>query len=157
MRIRLKRLLGTALVAFAAVSLAHLAIGALRGGAGEGGAGGAGHTEPDGVTVYCFRGALRCPTCVKIEAYTIETVEAGFADALADGRMRLKVVDHESEPNEHFADRYELITKSVVVSQWRGGREVRWRNLPQIWDLVADKDRFVAYVRGEVERFVEGE
>jgi hypothetical protein len=157
MFMRPKKLLGIALVAFAGASLAYLAVGALRGGGDDPAAGAEGHAEPDGVTVYYFRGALRCPTCLKIEAYTKETVEREFADALADGRMHLRVVDHESEPNEHFAERYDLVTKSVVVSEWRGGREVRWRNLPRIWDLVGDRDAFVAYVRGEVARFVEGE
>jgi hypothetical protein len=43
----------------------------------------------------------------------------------------------------------------VVVSEVRDGREVRWRNLEKVWDLLGDADAFQAYVEREVQAFLD--
>lgn len=137
---------------FAAASLACLAVKeAVKRGATDGAA-----AEPaDGVVVYYFHGDARCPTCNKIEAYTKESVEGGFADALRQGRILCRIVNTDSGGDNRYIEHYSLITKSVVVSLRRGGKEVRWKNLEKIWDLVGDKPAFVAYIQGEVKPFLE--
>jgi hypothetical protein len=148
-----KTILGIVLVAFAAASVgALIAKEMLR---DKGAA--AGPAPGDGVIVYYFYNSVRCPTCHKIEAYTREAVQGGFAEATREGRVRWSPLNTDEPGNEHFKKDYGLFTKSVIVAEIRGGRPARWKNLERIWDLVGDKDAFLAYIRDEVRPFVEGQ
>ncbi|MBE3070756.1 MAG: hypothetical protein IMZ66_11030 [Planctomycetes bacterium] len=159
-----KTIFAAALLILAAASLVYLAASvALRPADPSGGA--AGDDPPaegapaeitDGVIVTYFLTDIRCSTCHKIEAYTREAVETGFADALRDGRLMWRTVNTDREANKHFIDDYGLIAKAVVLARRRGGREVDWKNLDRIWDLVGDKDAYVAYIRDEVAAFAKG-
>jgi len=101
-----------------------------------------------------FRANARCPSCVKIEAYTTEAVEQGFADALTQGRLVWRVVNVDEPGNKHYVRDYELYTKSVVLAEFRDGKQVRWKNLKKVWELLHSKDAFVKYVDGEVRAFL---
>jgi len=147
-----KTIVGIVLLVFAAASLVYLvATEALKDddSADAGGAPSA-PLPDDAVVVTYFLTDVRCPTCLKIEAYTKEVVETGFADAVADGRVVWRAVNTDEPGNKHFLDDYQLATKSVVVSVRRGGNEVTWKNLAGIWHEVGVKEDFLAYIRTEV-------
>jgi len=151
-----KTILGIVLVAFAAAGVGVLvAKEVLKG--GETNAPTPPAAPGDGIIVYYFYNNIRCPTCHKIEAYTQEAVQDGFAEAIREGRLRWSPVNTDEPENGHFKEDYELFTKSVVVAQIRGGRPARWKNLELIWDLVGDKDAFLQYIRDGVRPFVEGQ
>lgn len=107
--------------------------------------------------VYYFYGNVRCATCRKIEAYAKETVSLNFAEEVRTGRVRLSAINVDEEPNTHFTGDYQLVTRSVVLSDLKDGKEVRWKNLAQIWDKVDDKDAFIAYVTAEIRAYLGGE
>jgi hypothetical protein len=65
------------------------------------------------------------------------------------------VVNIEDKGNEHFIDDYGLYTKSLVLSEVRAGREVRWKNLKRVWELLGDEPAFVAYVQKETHAFLD--
>jgi len=109
------------------------------------------------VLAYYFHGNVRCSTCRKIEAYTQEAIEGTLAEALKDGRLEWQVVNVDHPSNEHFVQDYQLFTRSVVVVGTRDGKQVRWKNLERIWDLVHDKGAFVNYIQDEVRAYLGGE
>lgn len=114
-----------------------------------------GGTEPAAqVVVTYFHTTFRCPTCLQIEAYTRETVERDFARDLASKRVLFRAVDVQQAENRHFIMDYNLYSKSVVVSLMKNGKEVRWKNLPDIWRYAHSRDRFEQYVRSEIESFL---
>jgi len=49
---------------------------------------------------------------------------------------------------------YELYTKSVVLSETKNGKEVRWKNLDKVWTLLGDEAAFKKYVRDEVSAYL---
>lgn len=106
------------------------------------------------VIAYYFHGERRCATCQKLEAYSHEAIETGFADQLKDSTLVWRVINFEQPDNEHFARDYELYSQAVILSRVVDGKEVGWVNLDQIWTLVGDKDKFVAYVTAETNRFL---
>ncbi|MDD5087763.1 MAG: nitrophenyl compound nitroreductase subunit ArsF family protein [bacterium] len=106
------------------------------------------------VVAYYFYTTQRCSNCIKIETYTKEAVETGFADAMQGGKLVWKMVNTDLPENEHFLKDYKLVTKSVVLSDVRSGKEMRWKNLDKIWMLLRDKDEFQKYVRAEVHGFM---
>ncbi|HUU93132.1 MAG TPA: nitrophenyl compound nitroreductase subunit ArsF family protein [Phycisphaerae bacterium] len=147
-----KTIVGVVLLVFAAASLVYLVAAELSKTDEPAGAGGAPPTDlpDDAVVVTYFLSNFRCPTCLKIEAYSKEAVETGFADAVKDGRLVWRAVNTDEPGNKHFLDDYQLAAKAVVVSVRRGGKEVKWKNMEDIWFQVGVKDDFLAYIRTEV-------
>jgi len=110
----------------------------------------------DGVKVYYLHGNVRCPTCRSIEAYAQEAVETGFADELKSGQIQWQVVNYESPGNEHFATDYEVVAPNVVLVKFKGGKQVAWKGLPEVWEHVGDKAAFVSFVQKSLREFVGG-
>jgi len=119
-------------------------------------------TEPDQaalppahqVVAYYFHGTARCPSCLKIEAYTQEAIQSGFAEELKSGTLTWQVVNVEEPGNQHFAQDYQLYTKSVILSDRHHGREARWKNLDQVWTLFTVKADFQKYIQDEVRAYL---
>lgn len=112
--------------------------------------------RPDRVNVYYFHTTYRCPTCYKIEKYTKEAMESGFSQALRDGRVQFQVLNIEEPANSHFVQDYKLYTKSVVVVDIKGGKQVRWSNLAKVWELVGNQQLFIKYIQDEVNGYLQG-
>ena len=106
------------------------------------------------VTAYYFHGNLRCSTCHKLEQYSKEAIETNFKDALSSGKLEFKAVNVEERGNEHFAQDYQLYTKSLVISLVKDGKEVKSKNLAKIWDYVGNKQKFYDYVTEEIKNFL---
>jgi hypothetical protein len=99
---------------------------------------------------YYFHGNYRCTSCRTIEAWTKKTIEDNFAADLKAGRLEWRMVNVETSGNEHYMKDYKLFTKSVVLSDVRNGKEVKWNNLAKVWTLLGDEAAFKTYVRDEV-------
>jgi len=104
---------------------------------------------------YYFHGNVRCATCRKLEAYSQEAITGGFADQLADGTLAWRVVNTDEPDNRHYVQDFELMTKSLVLVEYRGAEVVRFSNLRLVWQLVGDKDGFLKYVRDSTSGFIE--
>lgn len=110
--------------------------------------------QKDQMIAYYFHGKARCITCRHLEAYAEEALKTGFPRELADGRLVWRTVDVSQPENRHFAIDYQLRYQSLVLVEMEDGGPQRWRNLDQIWQKVRDKEAYLAYVQGEVDRFL---
>jgi len=108
----------------------------------------------DAVVAFYFHGNKRCSTCRKLEAYSDEAITGGFASELDSGELEWRVVNTDEEANAHFVTDFELVTKSVVLVEYRDGEVVRFKNLKLVWQLVGDQDGFLRYVRDETRDFL---
>ncbi len=100
--------------------------------------------------VYYFHGNMRCRNCIAFEQYTKAALDEFFAEKMKEGKLIYKVVNVEDTENEHFIRDYRLTTKSVVLVQLAAGKEVKWKNLDEIWKLVANKEQFINYIKSEI-------
>jgi hypothetical protein len=107
------------------------------------------------VVAYYFRTTYRCSSCRKIEAYTREAIEGGFAKELKEGTLAWRVVNVEGSGNRHFIDDYRLFSKSVILVQLKDGKQKEWKNLLRVWELLGNKEAFVRYVQSEVRSYLE--
>jgi len=107
-------------------------------------------TKSTHVVAYYFHGAMRCPTCHKLEQYSKETIETNFKDELVSGKLEFKVVNIEDKGNEHYGKDYQLYTKSLILSLVKGGKEIKWKNMDKIWEYVGNKERFIDYIKSGV-------
>jgi hypothetical protein len=106
------------------------------------------------VIAYYFHGTFRCTTCRTIEEYSHDAIQTYFAKELGNGRLEFRPVNVEEPENKHFILDYQLVSKSLVLSLVTDGKETKSKNLPDIWTLVKDKDKFFQYVKNEVEGFL---
>jgi len=106
------------------------------------------------VTAYYFHGSFRCVTCTNMEKYSKEAIEINFKNALASGKLEFKAVNVEERGNEHFADDYQLYTKSLILSLVKDGVEIKSKNLDKIWQYAGNKQKFIEYVTNGINSFL---
>ena len=87
--------------------------------------------------VYYFHGNMRCRTCNKIEAYTKEAINTGFAKELADGSLEIQIVNTDDSENEHFIKDFKLTNRSVVLARSKGAELEKWKNLDRMFLVMA--------------------
>ena len=105
--------------------------------------------------VYYFMTTTRCPSCYKIENYTYSCLLDKFSDELNSGKMEWKMVNVDEQENSHFIKKYDLFTKSVVLSKEIDGKEVQWKKLDKVWDLLNNQTNFYEYIKTETKNFIE--
>lgn len=111
--------------------------------------------EPSTIYVTYFHATARCASCLKIEDLTNAAVTTRFAGPIAEKRVVWRLVNVDEPEHAHYVKDYGLYTKSVVVSEVKAGREVRWKNLDEVWRLLGDPEAFQAYVEREVRAYLE--
>ena len=109
------------------------------------------------VVATYFHNTVRCPSCIKIEGWSRAAIEGEFADELKDGRLVYRMVNVDDKENAHYIKDYGLYTKHLVLSEQVKGREQRWVDLPKVWDLLSDQDKFSEYVVENVAAYLAGE
>jgi hypothetical protein len=102
------------------------------------------------IVVTYFHTTMRCPTCHKIEEYSTNAVKSHFENELKTGTVVWRVINVDEPENAHYNTDYQLYTKSLIVSEVKDGKEVRWKNLEKIWEFVRDEEQFDKYVYTEI-------
>ena len=105
--------------------------------------------------VYYFFTNKRCSTCLRIEEWSAIAVKDDLKEQVETGRLQWQALNIDQPENKHFAKDFQLYTKSVIVAEYKNGKPVRWENLPDIWRLSHDQNKFIDYVAGEVRKFME--
>jgi len=93
-------------------------------------------------------------SCHKIEQYTKESLEKYFFDEIASGKVDFQMINVDELQNKHFIQDYKLYTKSVVLSKVSDGKEVEFKNLDKVWNLLGSKDKFYEYIKDETNGFI---
>ncbi len=106
------------------------------------------------VVVTYFTMGTRCDSCRKIEALASRAVNEGFASDLAAGTVVFRVVDTDLPENASYLDHYDLANKTVIVSREESGVEKEWVDRQDVWVLLDEPERFLAYVQEPVRRFL---
>lgn len=106
---------------------------------------------------YYLHGKARCVSCTTIERLTKNALDTHFADAQKTGLMEVRLVNVETPENRHYIQDYQITNQSVILSELQDGKEVRWKNLKQVWRLFRDETAFDDYIRTETEAFLKGD
>jgi len=106
------------------------------------------------VIVYYFHGTYRCTTCLTIERYSKEALEKYFASELKNKTIEFKPINVEEPENRHYIQDYQLYTRSLVLVLYKDDKQLKWKNLPEVWSYVKDQEKFYLYVKDETERFL---
>ncbi len=107
------------------------------------------------IIAYYFHTTYRCVTCQRIEAYSKEAIDSGFARELAAGKLEFRPVNVQLAENRHFIQDYQLSTKSLVLVRMKDGNQVEWTNLNRVWELTDDHNAFLRYVQQGIRSYLE--
>ncbi len=107
------------------------------------------------VLVTYYYTSYRCPTCKKLETYSRQAIEEGFPEELEEKRIVFRTLNLDEPENSRYVEDYKLVTKSLIISLNRNGKEIKWKNLADIWKLVGDQEKFGEYVQRETRGFLE--
>jgi len=110
---------------------------------------------PGKFVAYYFHGNFRCDNCRKIEEYSREAVDLYFSEQLKTGELKFEVINTDEPANEHFVEDYQLYTRSLVITEFKDGKQVKWKNLAKFWDYLNNKEKFHEYVKSEIQNYVE--
>ncbi len=108
------------------------------------------------VIAYLFPWDVQMFDMPTIEKYSHDAIYQYFAKELSTGKLEFKSVNVEEEENRHYIKDYQLFSKSLILVLYKDDKQVKWKNLPDVWKLVRDKDKFFQYVKDEVEKFLKG-
>ncbi len=110
-------------------------------------------TAPEVISYY-FHTTYRCASCKKIEVYSREAIERGFAEELESGDLKFESINIDRAENRHFIKDYRLYTKSLVICNMKDGKQVEWKNLARVWQLIRNKNEFFNYVQDEINAYL---
>ena len=85
-----------------------------------------------------------------------EAVETGFAEQLKSGQLEWQVINYESPGNEHYTTDYEVVAPTVVMAEFTGGQQKKWKAIPEVWELVNDQAAFIELVQNNLQEFMGG-
>jgi hypothetical protein len=100
----------------------------------------------NGKVVTYFATNVRCSSCLKIESLTRGTVESRFAEQVKSGEIVFRTINTDQPENKHFVDDYQLVSKTVIVSTRKNGKETGFENLQDVWLKLNDPADFENYI-----------
>jgi len=110
--------------------------------------------QPPKVIVYYFHSSRRCITCRKFERLAQQVIKTAFTEELRNERLDWQAINVDKPENKHFVEDYQLYTKSIIIAELRNDRQIRWKNLDRIWELVRDEEAFISYVQQEISDYL---
>jgi hypothetical protein len=111
--------------------------------------------ESHKVVATYFHGNVRCATCRKVETYAREAVEEGFRSEIEAGVVEFRAINVEEPANRHYIQDYQLMTRSVVVTEEVDGAVAQWTRLDQVWTFVGNRPAYLNYVQDAVRGYLE--
>ncbi len=112
-------------------------------------------TQANKIIAYYFHTTYRCVTCQRIEAYSKEAIDSGFARELSAGKLEFRPVNVQLAENRHFIQDYQLSTKSLVLVRMKDGSQLEWTNLSRVWELTGDHEAFLGYVQQGIRSYLD--
>lgn len=109
------------------------------------------------IRIYYFHRTARCPSCLKIESLAHETIQTFFPVELESGAVQWHAVNVDDEDKKHFVDDYDLSTQTLIVAEFSGGKQSRWKNLDKVWELLDNDTYFRQYVEDEIRAWLSGD
>jgi thiol-disulfide isomerase/thioredoxin len=106
------------------------------------------------VVACYFHRTNRCPTCKKISSYIEEAVDAGFADEIKAGTVKVKMVDFQDAKNQKLTEAYKITGPTLVLMDIHDGKVKSWKPAPKVWSLVGKKNDFFKYVQQELKGYL---
>jgi hypothetical protein len=108
----------------------------------------------DGVIIYQFHRRFRCDACYKLEEAINEGLKTHFPEELKTGKLVYRVLDLDAPGTEKFEKKYDFFYNTVIVVDVENGKEIRFKNLEDVWGMVEEKETVIKFIRAHVEEYL---
>ncbi|MBU8869392.1 MAG: hypothetical protein KOO60_00835 [Gemmatimonadales bacterium] len=112
--------------------------------------------SPD-IQIYYFHNTFRCPTCLSMEYMAEEMIRDEFEEDLDAGIIAWDPVNVQEPGHEDLVEAYDLDGPTLIMVEQEDGKVLRWKNLERIWYLADSPAQYRAYVRNELNGYLNGE
>ena len=125
----------------------------------------------DRVDVYYLHNTFRCMSCNTIENLTKAAIFGGKAENLrfkssievkpaykkliAENKITFQSVNVDEEQNKHLLKDFKADAKFPVLVKIENGKIVKTEVLDQVWNLMNDNKKFVAYIQENLNKFLQ--
>jgi hypothetical protein len=106
------------------------------------------------IIVYYFHPTARCPSCINIENFTNEVVNKVFINEKKNGLLSFVEKNIEDSANEHYIGDYNLQFSSVILAKFVNNKQVKWKNLEDVWKFANIKEASLIYLKTEIKKFI---
>ncbi|NPU96242.1 MAG: hypothetical protein HPY51_03385 [Candidatus Omnitrophica bacterium] len=103
--------------------------------------------------VYYFHRTVRCPTCLKIEMLTSQTVQEHFSDFLQEGILEWHVINMEEPRYQHFVNDFQLTAPSVILAKIQNGQTIQWETVEEVWNYAETPALFSDFLKEKIEKY----
>jgi hypothetical protein len=106
------------------------------------------------IIVYYFHPTARCPSCINIENFTNEVVNKVFINEKKNGLLSFVEKNIEDSANEHYISDFNLQFSSVILTKFVNNKQVKWKNLEDVWKFANIKEASLIYLKTEIKNFI---
>ncbi|AFV22435.1 hypothetical protein Mpsy_0222 [Methanolobus psychrophilus R15] len=107
------------------------------------------------IEVIHFYGNMQCYSCRVVGAYAEATVNEYFADEIQSGDLVFRHVNYDLPENRELAKRYGAAYSSLWIGTYNENGFTAEQNV-NVWYLINDKEKYMAYLRGVINEKLEG-
>jgi len=106
------------------------------------------------ITAYYFHGTQRCATCLSIEKQSKAALDTVYSDKTSAMKIQFVAINTQEKENQHFVNDYHLDGSSLILTVRKNQKEVKWKNLQDVWLFTNDSSKFYDYVKSETMQFL---
>ncbi len=107
------------------------------------------------VMIVLFHFRERCETCLKMEQYTRDFLDAYNARMNTGSKVQFKLAVINDDRNLNLVRRFNLYTSTIVLVEFENGDEKQVKVIRDAWQLYRDKEAFTAMLEDEMRSFLQ--
>lgn len=108
----------------------------------------------DQFMILLFHFRERCETCLNMENYTRDFIEAYNKEADQDSQIQFKLAVINDDRNLNLVRRFNLYTSTIVLVKFLNAKEEQVKVLSNAWQLYRDENAYKAMLGNEIETFI---
>ncbi|MFW5991331.1 MAG: nitrophenyl compound nitroreductase subunit ArsF family protein [Candidatus Nanoarchaeia archaeon] len=110
----------------------------------------------DKLEVYHFHGNQQCTSCKTVGAYAEETVNTYFKDELESGKIVFDHINGDLPENRELVQKYGATGSSLWLGVYDDSEFTAEQN-KRVWYKIQDKEDYMQYLKGVIEKKLAGE
>ena len=107
------------------------------------------------VNALYFHGENRCYTCNLMEGYIRDVLKESFAKEMESHLLTFESINIDRPEKRHYIQDYQLQSISFFISIKNNGKELKFKNIDQIWKLAQNELAFKKYIKEEITKYLE--
>lgn len=115
------------------------------------------NSEIEKIEVYHFHSTRQCYSCKTVGAYAEETINTYFQKELMSGKIIFNHINIDNPENKALSEKYGAIGSSLFIGVYGKNGEFSKQEDVNVWYKIDNKENFIDYLKGVIEKKFSGE